>query len=99
MRNREIPHVHVCRKGDVENEAIMHEPKEWPMEKGETRIGAVQPTKQQTTRDELPKIEKLTDKHTKDQYCRKATRQVRMSESKCHVDYGRIPVRASKMDF
>lgn len=88
----------VCKKWDVEKELITGNPDENNIEKKESRASKVNPTERQTTRENVPMIEEFPDEQTKNAYCRKATTQVRMSESEFHFPQNEFVIQTSKID-
>lgn len=68
------------------------------MEKRETRVSAVKPTKRQTAKGRIPAIEDLTVKQTKDAYCPEPTTQVGMSSSRFQADHNGLLVRTWQID-
>lgn len=77
----------------VESDMIPGSPDEDYTEKGETRVLTIQPTERETTRGEVRKKEECIANQTKDSYCRIATAQVGMSESKFQIDHNELLVR------
>lgn len=90
VTNDETPYVSFCKEGDVESDLITRKPNENRPKYREMRVSTVQPTERYTKNCEVPTIEELTVNQTK--YCRKAKKQVGMSELKIHVDHNAVLV-------
>lgn len=88
----------LCTECDVENDPITGKPDEYLTNKKETGVSAVQPTEHQTTKREVPTLEKLIARQAGDAYCREATTQVGKSSSELHGSQNGLLVRTTRIN-